>query len=307
MGVSCYIVQKFIKQHGFRIRTTSEQTKTEYTRKIMSLNHADVSGDKNPRYGIITSEETKQKISNKNKNPSMDTRKKMSIAKQGDKNPCFGRKGVLHPLYGKSPSKETRKLLSESHKGLLVGEKNPNYGKFGELNPFYGRKHTEKTKQLISQKNSNPSKETRKKMSSWPRLSGKNHPLYGKSPSCKCGYGKGSHFTKTDNTIIWLRSSYELRIANILTLLNISWEYEYKSFDLITLSPYHPDFYLPEYDLWWEVKGYMTIIAEQKLLEFKKLYPEKIIKLLHDEDIQVLEYLTNNDMRFNILSIGHSL
>ena len=40
---------------------------------------------------------------------------------------------------GKHPSEETRKKLSESHKGLFCGDKNP----------MYGRHHTEEAKRKM--------------------------------------------------------------------------------------------------------------------------------------------------------------
>lgn len=43
----------------------------------------------------------------------------------------FGRTGKNNPLYGRHPSEEIRKKLSESHKG----EKNHNFGKFGKEHP----------------------------------------------------------------------------------------------------------------------------------------------------------------------------
>ena len=50
---------------------------------------------------------------------------------------------------GKHPSEETRKKLSESHKGLFCGDKNPMYGKCGDKNPMYGRHHTEEAKRKM--------------------------------------------------------------------------------------------------------------------------------------------------------------
>ncbi len=66
-----------------------------------------------PMYGRKHSDETIQKISNKLKEiphsgwfkkgykHSDETLSKMSAAKQGDNNPCFGRAGEQHPMFGK--------------------------------------------------------------------------------------------------------------------------------------------------------------------------------------------------------------
>jgi group I intron endonuclease len=46
---------------------------------------------------------------------------------------------------GHTISEETRKKLSESHKGLLAGDKHPLFGKAGELSPTYGMKHKQES------------------------------------------------------------------------------------------------------------------------------------------------------------------
>lgn len=80
------------------------------------------------------------------KMPSEETRRKMSEAKQGEKNYWFG----------KEHSEETKTKMSVTQRG----EKNHRYGKSaseeakqklsdaqkGEKNPFYGRHHSEETK-----------------------------------------------------------------------------------------------------------------------------------------------------------------
>ena len=82
---------------------------------------------------------------------SEKTKRKMSEAKTGEKN----------PNYGKTPSAETRRKRSEAMKG----EKNPNYGKTrseeakrkmsealkGEKNPNYGKTRSEETLRKISE------------------------------------------------------------------------------------------------------------------------------------------------------------
>ena len=98
--------------------------------------------------------------------------------------------GKNHPFYGRHHSEESKQKMSVKKKG----ENNPFYGRHhseetlikfrGENNPFYGRHHSEETKQKISIKNSNPSLETRKKMSEHHAdVSGKNNPMYGKKLS----------------------------------------------------------------------------------------------------------------------------
>ena len=94
------------------------------------------------RLGKHLSDDTKNKIKNSWNNYSEEKREsirqKLSASSMGNKY-CVG----------KHPSEETRKKLSESHKGLLCGDKNPMYGKCGDKNPMYGRHHTEEAKRKM--------------------------------------------------------------------------------------------------------------------------------------------------------------
>lgn len=51
--------------------------------------------------------------------------------------------GENNPFYGKCHTEETKKILSEKHKGIYNGENNP----------MYGKHHTDESKQKIIQKN----------------------------------------------------------------------------------------------------------------------------------------------------------
>lgn len=62
----------------------------------------------------------------------------------------------------------------------------------------------------------------------------------------------------------------------------IHWEYEPKEFEFPIKRGsryYKPDFYLPAYDLWFEIKGYFRPQDKTKLRRFKKYYPEEFKKL----------------------------
>jgi len=52
-----------------------------------------------------------------------------------------------------------------------------------------------------------------------------------------------------------MRSKLESKVATVLDILNIKWEYEPKLFLLSNGIYYKPDFYLTELKMWIEVKG----------------------------------------------------
>ena len=64
-------------------------------------------------------------------------------------------------LHNMNMSDDTRKKISEANKG----EKNPMYGRTGEKNPMYGKTHSEETRRKISEAAKNISDDTRRKMS----------------------------------------------------------------------------------------------------------------------------------------------
>ena len=84
----------------------------------------------------IPSKETKLKISlaHQGKTISEETKLKMSLAQKGSKNHNYGKTGYLHPMHGKTHSKESRYRMSQNHADVS-GSKNPMYGKHGELHP----------------------------------------------------------------------------------------------------------------------------------------------------------------------------
>ena len=137
--------------------------------------------------------------------------------KRGKDSPLYGKRGKGTPNYGKHHTEETRKKMSEAHKG----EKHYMYGKHlseehrkklsqafkGEKHPFYGKHLSEEHRQKISQANKGKtvseetrqklsqvhkgktlSEESRKKMSQAKK--GENHPNYGKRGKGTPNYGK---------------------------------------------------------------------------------------------------------------------
>jgi len=119
--------------------------------------------------------------------PSVETRRKLSVASSGKNNPMYGKKhsdetrkklsvaaigkrsGKNNPNYGKKHSKETREKISEALMGKCTGEENHNFGKplsdetkrklsitltgkyKGENSYMFGKHLSEETKRKLSE------------------------------------------------------------------------------------------------------------------------------------------------------------
>jgi predicted nuclease of restriction endonuclease-like RecB superfamily len=66
---------------------------------------------------------------------------------------------------------------------------------------------------------------------------------------------------------IYMRSGWEIKYAKWLDSKNIKWEYEKDTFKLKDTT-YTPDFYLPEQNIYIEIKGFMHLDAYFKIKEF---------------------------------------
>lgn len=147
-GISMLTLRRWMKIRGVPARSKSEA----------------LSGQRNPMFGVVKSEETRKKTSETlyktNQDPEVKARRSASTS--GSKNPMFGR---THTEEVKAASKirlqaclllpsfqeaqrtsmrrpEVRQALSESAKKRV-----------GELNPFYGHSHTTEAKQRIAKAN----------------------------------------------------------------------------------------------------------------------------------------------------------
>lgn len=74
----------------------------------------------------------------------------------------------------------------------------------------------------------------------------------------------------------YFRSAWEANIARLLNYFNIVWEYEIKRFNFNQESSgvisYQPDFYLPEYDIGVEVKGWMDDKSKKAFSIIRKVF-----------------------------------
>jgi len=153
----------------------------------------------------------------------------------GEKNPMYGKRGENNPNYGKTHSKKSKQLMSDSHIGIQSGEKNPMFGKhhspetkqkikenrrdyigknnpmFGKTSPRKGTKLSDETKRLISINHAD--------------VSGENNPMFGKrgietsmygqrgelSPTWKGGISKEPYCQEFDK---WLKEEIKERDNN---------------------------------------------------------------------------------------------
>jgi hypothetical protein len=99
--------------------------------------------------------------------------------------------------------------------------------------------------------------------------------------------GKLTHGRWGEYKGIKMRSSYERKYAEYLDKNSIKWYYEPKFFD-IGGSNYVPDFYLPEFDEYVEIKGFWRDDALYKFEKFKSTYPDLKIKLLTSSELTAL-------------------
>lgn len=76
----------------------------------------------------------------------------------------------------------------------------------------------------------------------------------------------------------YFRSGWEANFAKWCDLSGIEWKYESKTF-ILGNNTYTPDFYLPEFDCYIEIKGWFKTKAKQKFLRFKRMFPKIQIHL----------------------------
>lgn len=99
--------------------------------------------------------------------------------------------------------------------------------------------------------------------------------------ACTNPTGKGKCGIRVDLNQFF-RSRYEANFARILNYLGIEWEYEVFRFKFNDCS-YLPDFYLPQFDIWIEAKGWLNSEGRTKLYRMAEFYPNEVIKILDGE------------------------
>ena len=103
-------------------------------------------------------------------------------------------------------------------------------------------------------------------------------------------WSKKSDYTCLDGSIVSMDSTWEVECAKRLDELGIRWirnpnlKLKYTTRGRRARN-YIPDFYLPDYDVYIEVKGYWTDAARHKMKDVQERNPVKIIILESLEEI----------------------
>jgi hypothetical protein len=118
----------------------------------------------------------------------------------------------------------------------------------------------------------------------------------GKPTSPKAARGKAG-IRKDISKIIYFYSRWEANIVRLFNYLGIEWVYQPKTFDLCSQN-YTPDFYLPEHNIYLEVKNFLWKYSKIRDRKFRKLYPDINLILLLKKDYLKIEnkysYLIKN-------------
>lgn len=109
----------------------------------------------------------------------------------------------------------------------------------------------------------------------------------GKPTSPKASKGKGGVRSDIDNNI-YFYSRWEANFARLLNYSNIKWEYQPRTFDLVT-QKYTPDFYLPDCKTYIEIKNFLWKYSETRDRKFRELYPKIRLILFLKDNYLILE------------------
>jgi len=178
-----------------------------------------------------------------------------------------------------------------------IGEKNPNFG--GKLN--CGNQFTKYPDWKVS-------KETRKKLSvsntgkKWSKEKKEKHSKIMKkvileNPESYCHGNKNGRTKIYEHNGFKLRGTWELEVAKYLDEKNIMWTNKIeKPFNYLWKEKEHlyfPDFYLPEYNKFIEVKGYKIERDSAKWASVENLIiiMEKEIKQIRNNKYNIKDFL----------------
>ena len=101
-------------------------------------------------------------------------------------------------------------------------------------------------------------------------MKGKNNPMYGKQSP----HGKGMWYKTPYDKTVFMRSKWEVRVADYLTSKKLKWEYEPERYNLGNRT-YLPDFKIFTKDSFYliEVKGWFHKRHQETMRLFREIYP----------------------------------
>jgi hypothetical protein len=113
------------------------------------------------------------------------------------------------------------------------------------------------------------------------RFSGTGNPMYGRSHKGGTAYSAAGFREDLGH---YVRSSWEADFARVLKYMGLSYQYEPQRFTLVredgSTMTYAPDFFVPEEDCWYEIKGWMDKVSEEKIRLFTEQYPQESIVIV---------------------------
>lgn len=100
---------------------------------------------------------------------------------------------------------------------------------------------------------------------------GERNAMYGRTP----GHGRGAWVDTPRQGQVFMRSSWEVEVAGYLTSLGVKWLYEPQRFRLAEGLTYVPDFYIEDWECYWEIKGWFKEKDHRKAICFRSCHPDK--------------------------------
>jgi len=193
----------------------------------------------------------------------------------------------------KCSGQRCRKCQDKRHSKMMRGKNNNFYGKhyYKENHPNWKGNNAIKRKKYFcitcNKQIGYQCWNNTKKCRSCNKI-GENNPMFGKSGKLSPTYGRICIPPKAGNyKNIRMRSSWEIAYAQYLDKNNIKWQYEPKTFDLGNTT-YTPDFYLPEKDLYIEIKGQFSKYARNKIQKFQKKLEDINFEILKEKELKYL-------------------
>ncbi len=86
---------------------------------------------------------------------------------------------------------------------------------------------------------------------------------------------------------MWLRSTWEARVAAWLDEKQLTWAYEPQRYRLDDKT-YAPDFWIEEYACYWEIKGWFHERHHKTVAAFREAHPEIALVVMNKRALQLL-------------------